>query len=321
MKMMILIPAFIVSALLIGFHLTNLKHVITFRIVAWLYAAVSVSSIIFLTTYQTPFLRMLAIVIILLLAMKIIVIGEYQLKTEERLSFVRWTIFSLGWAGMRPEVFLKRAAQEKSEAKNSIFYGIGNMIIGLLIVLMIRIFQIHFHFAIPYYFYSVIALVAFSQILHFGLLRISAGVWKILRFPTKPLFKSPYASASLEEFWGRRWNVAFSEMTSIAVFKPVAASTSKITGILAAFIFSGVLHELAISVPVNNGYGFPLLYFFIQGLAIIIENHIDKTGSFLKQPVIARIWTWSWIIVPLPFLFHPDFLEKIILPMAGLNLK
>lgn len=36
----------------------------------------------------------------------------------------------------------------------------------------------------------------------------------------------------------------------------------------AAFLFSGVLHEVAITFPVGIGYGLPTLYFAIQGLTV-----------------------------------------------------
>src|SRR5690606_37647104 len=98
-----------------------------------------------------------------------------------------------------------------------------------------------------------------------GLLSISAGMWRLSGVNTDHLFKTPVKAKSLTEFWSKRWNLAFSEMTSVAVFRPLKGKVGNTAALMTAFVFSGLLHELAISVPVNSGYGLPLLYFVIQG--------------------------------------------------------
>jgi hypothetical protein len=320
---MFYLPGFIAVALILGYLLINIKQLIIFRLLGWTYALLSVSAIIFLTDGLHPILRMLEIIIVLLLAMKIIVTGEIQVKSKEKLSFTRWILFSLGWVGMRPEVFQRRGTQGKEEAKDYILFGVSSFVTGLMIIMIIRFAEPYINFSIPFTFYStaLLILLAFSLILHFGLLSISTGFWRIIGFPTKQLFKSPASSLSLEEFWGKRWNVAFSEMTAIVIFKPIASASSKNVGLLAAFVFSGILHELAISVPVDRGYGLPTLYFIIQGIAILIESHLNKISAFLKQTLVAKLWTVFWLVAPLLILFHNEFLRKVIFPIAGLNIK
>ena len=88
-----------------------------------------------------------------------------------------------------------------------------------------------------------------------------------------------------------------------------------------AFIFSGLLHELALSVPVNSGYGLPLLYFIIQGSLVLIEKVlILRKVDFLQHKVTARIWTLFWVIAPMPLLFHTQFIKEIVWPLAGLHI-
>ena len=72
-------------------------------------------------------------------------------------------------------------------------------------------------------------------------------------------------STGLGEFWGRRWNLAFSEMTALAIYRPLAAPGRAAPALVASFLGSGLLHELAISVPVRAGFGLPLVYFALHG--------------------------------------------------------
>jgi alginate O-acetyltransferase complex protein AlgI len=148
--------------------------------------------------------------------------------------------------------------------------------------------------------------------LHFGVLNINSGIWNLLGYGTYALFKDPFRSLSLAEFWGRRWNFAFSEMTSIAVHRPLKKITNNKIATVVAFAFSGLLHELAISLPVNRGYGLPSLYFVIQAIALLLEKKIQ-----FKSKTLKHVWVLFWLIVPIPLLFHKYFLEGIIWPIVS----
>ncbi|MBO9702144.1 MAG: hypothetical protein J7604_18185 [Sporocytophaga sp.] len=145
-------------------------------------------------------------------------------------------------------------------------------------------------------------------------MNISAGFWRLKGADTRTLFKEPMRSLSLAEFWGKRWNLAFSEMTAIALYRPLKPRIGEKAATVTAFVFSGLLHEVAISVPVKAGYGFPLLYFFIQGILIIIERKLEYNGM-LKNKLIARCWVFAGLILPFPVLFHVWFLKGIIWPL------
>lgn len=122
-------------------------------------------------------------------------------------------------------------------------------------------------------------------------------------------FRNPLASRSLSEFWSRRWNVGFSEMIAVAVHRPVRRVAGETAALFAAFLASGLLHELAISVPVHAGYGLPTLYFLLHGALVGVER---------KAPHLAgRAWTIFWLVAPLPVLFHPPFLRGIVWPLVG----
>ena len=90
------------------------------------------------------------------------------------------------------------------------------------------------------------------------------------------------------------------------LYRPVAARWGPAWGVMATFAFSGVLHDLLISVPVGAGYGLPTLYFLLHGGLVLAER---------RWKIESRTWTLLWILVPLPLLFHPAFVSGILRPL------
>jgi hypothetical protein len=118
-------------------------------------------------------------------------------------------------------------------------------------------------------------------------------MWRFSGVNTYFLFKEPANATSLTEFWSKRWNLAFSEMTSIAILRPLRNKTGGAITLMLAFMFSGLSHELALSVPANSGYGLPLLYFIIQGVLVLIEKALNTHNIlFLKDKIIGRSWVF-----------------------------
>ena len=89
---------------------------------------------------------------------------------------------------------------------------------------------------------------------------------------------------------------------------------------MAAFIASGILHEIAISVPVLAGFGLPSCYFLLHGALVLTERGLERTG----QAVAGWDW-WShvcvltWLALPLPILFQRPFLRGVVWPIIGMD--
>lgn len=144
-------------------------------------------------------------------------------------------------------------------------------------------------------------------LVHFGLCDVLSGFWRLRGVRVERLFVNPAASRTLGEFWGRRWNLAFHAVARDFVFRPTARRWGAGTGILATFIFSGLLHELLLSMPAGGGYGLPTSYFVLHGLLVLVER---------RWKIVGRTWTLLWVLAPAPLLFHPWFLRAFILPLA-----
>jgi alginate O-acetyltransferase complex protein AlgI len=120
----------------------------------------------------------------------------------------------------------------------------------------------------------------------------------------------PLKSITLSEFWGRRWNGAFNQVAFEIVFRPVARRTDPILGTIVAFLASGLIHELVISLPARAGYGLPTAYFLLQGCGVLFQHRVTSVrrgaaGRFLTILVAAGSAFW---------LFHPPFIRNVILP-------
>ncbi|WP_184546572.1 wax synthase family protein [Mucilaginibacter sp. FT3.2] len=307
-----------ISLVLLGYWVV--KHKLVW--LSWLMLLVSIA-LVYLTAIDThPILKMLVIIATTFTAMKVVAVTESYKTKKLTLQFKPWFVFATGWAGMRAEPFETLGQQPLPNAWQMIRFGISRVIAGgVIIILAHQVVLLPLNNRVMYILVTALLLVGLSLILHFGLLSISAGTWRLKGANTYYLFKQPVKAMSLTEFWGKRWNMAFSEMTSVAIFRPLRTSVGAGGALMIAFIFSGLLHELALSLPVNSGYGLPTLYFIIQGILVLVEKLLISRKGFLKDPVIARLWTLFWVIAPMPLLFHEQFIKQIVWPLVGLRLQ
>lgn len=145
--------------------------------------------------------------------------------------------------------------------------------------------------------------------LHFGLFEIAAAFWNRRGFQVRPIMDAPWRARSLAEFWGDRWNRAFSDVARSTVFRPLVRRFGVAAGTLAGFGFSGLAHELVISAPAGGGYGLPTAYFLLQGAGVVTEKRFALRGS-----IAGRFFLWGVIAAPAFWLFHPLFMTRVIHP-------
>ncbi len=267
----------------------------------------------FLFTEASPVFRMTVLVTVPLLSIKSLVYAEYSNKGIP-LNSVQFLCFFLGTAGMRPKLFLTMDLRRFKFQTGLLGKGSVRLILGCTIYL-ISIFYIPEKF---YILKLMTSLVGISLFLHFGVLNIETWFWNCFGAKCNELFVSPLKSASLNEFWGKRWNLAFSEMTVITVFRPLKKNVSTETAEFCSFLVSGLLHEMAISVPVQKGYGLPLLYFLIHGILMHLEKKNSLVKKILSHRIGRHIWVISSLVLPMPILFHESFAREVVFRLPDL---
>lgn len=151
-------------------------------------------------------------------------------------------------------------------------------------------------------------------VLHFGSFHLLSCLWRSLGVDARPLMHWPVAATSLSDFWGRRWNTAFRDLTHRFLFAPLRARVRPAWALAAGFLFSGVVHDLVISLPAGGGWGGPTLYFAIQGAAVLVER--SRLGRWLGLARGWRGWTFTMFVLlaPVYALFHPPFLRQVVIP-------
>jgi hypothetical protein len=217
--------------------------------------------------------------------------------------------YLLAWPGLDATAFLFDDVTDPPHAGEWI-RGVRNVLAGAVLFFGIA------RFSAPYdaHIAGWIGMTGIVLMLHFGTFDLISCMWRVLGLEARPLMNKPIVSESLGEFWGRRWNTAFRDLTHRFLFRPMTRRFGTIGGIAGGFVFSGLVHELVISVPSGGGYGGPTVFFTLQGVGILFER--SKLGKAIGLARGARGWLFTMLVLvaPAAFLFHPPFVERIVVP-------
>ena len=159
-----------------------------------------------------------------------------------------------------------------------------------------------------------VGMIGIVMVLHFGIFHLLSCGWRQLRVDAKPLMHWPLAAVSVSEFWGRRWNTAFRDLTHRFLFRPLAAPLGGRWAICAGFVFSGAVHDFVISGPAGGGYGGPSLFFTVQAAGLLTERTTLGRKIGLGRGWRGWLFTMVVLLAPVCGLFHPPFVVKVVVP-------
>ncbi len=159
-----------------------------------------------------------------------------------------------------------------------------------------------------------VGMVGIILILHFGSFHVLSLLWRAAGVDARPIMAAPLSATSLSDFWGRRWNLGFRQLTHRLIFVPARNRIGVPGAILLSFFASGVIHDLVISLPARGGYGLPTAYFVLQGLGVLFERSGAGRKLGFGAGVRGRLFTVVCAGGPAILLFHPLFVHRVILP-------
>ncbi|MFC7336694.1 MBOAT family protein [Haloferula chungangensis] len=266
------------------------------RLLGWLLLGAAVWMADRVLAEEEPLFRMIGICCVLLGGMKGLVYAEWA--GRRRLALSRYLVFSICWFGMDPESF--RVKRKGLSWKRDLFEGLalmGTGTLGAWLVWWMGWRQIFVMF------------LPMSLGFHFGALRVLKAGLRAAGYPVRTLFPNLLRARGVADFWSRRWNVGYSQMMQRLVGRPVEKLLGGSAGVMAVFVGSGLLHELAITLPVGSGFGMPTLFFSVHGLLTLLEKWAGR--SLGKVPALLAV------AVPLGVLFPPAFQSEVIAKCLG----
>lgn len=227
-------------------------------------------------------------------------------------SNLRHTGYLFAWPGMDAVAFLTARPSENRSRPTASEWLLAGARLALGLALIFAVARL-----IPAempYLSGWVGMVGMILVLHFGSFHLLSCAWRAAGVEAKPLMQRPLASASISEFWGRRWNTAFRDVTHRFLFRPLNERLGPRWAVLVGFVTSGVVHDLVISLPAGGGYGGPTTFFCLQAVAVLAERSRTGRRLGLGHGWRGRLFTAAGLLLPACLLFHPPFVNAVVLP-------
>ncbi|EOY28880.1 Wax synthase domain - like 5 [Theobroma cacao] len=133
-------------------------------------------------------------------------------------------------------------------------------------------------------------------------------------------FNEPYLSTSLQDFWGRRWNIMVTSILRPTVYEPVLNMGARLVGrkwaplpaVFGSFVVSAVMHELIFYYLGRVRPTWEITWFFLlHGGCLMAEIALKKTlRDKLRLPTaVSTPLTIGFIMVTGSWLFFPQLLR------------
>ncbi|KAL0301097.1 UNVERIFIED_CONTAM: Long-chain-alcohol O-fatty-acyltransferase [Sesamum radiatum] len=140
----------------------------------------------------------------------------------------------------------------------------------------------------------------------------------LLGVELEPQFDEPYLATSLQDFWGRRWNLMVTSILRPTVYHPVRRISTRILGrsswalapaILATFLVSGLMHEVIYYYMSRASPTWEVTWFFVlHGVCVAAEVALKKAVGRRWQlhRAVSGTLTVGFVVVTGAWLFFPQ---------------
>ena len=233
----------------------------------------------------------------------------WQHADRSRVTRVRSLLYLLAWPGMDAREFLTGSTVERIPVTEWI-PAVVKSVLGAALLVIASSGRVASPLVAGW-----MGMAGAILLLHFGLFHLLWLFYRTKGIAATPLMSKPLLAASLADFWANRWNRAFNRLAHDFFFRPLARRTGTAQAGLSAFIASGLIHDLVISLPARGGYGWPTVYFVLQGVAVLFERSSVGVALGLRRGLRGWLFMLAVTTLPAPLLFHTAFVHNIVLPM------
>lgn len=139
-------------------------------------------------------------------------------------------------------------------------------------------------------------------------------------------FDNYFLSTSVQNYWGKRWNLVVSDILKLTVYQPVRTVSAcyitrkwaSIPAVMATFMVSGMMHELIVyNFTKAKPSGYLMCYFLLHGVAVSVEIVIKK--KFSGKFYVPGIVSWQLTMAFLKFTGSLLFIQPVIEAKADLR--
>ncbi|CAI8590562.1 unnamed protein product [Vicia faba] len=208
---------------------------------------------------------------------------------------------------------------QKPKSKPSLRYSYATIIILLALLIPLYSKKENFH---PKFVSLLYALYMYIG-LEFLFALASTFTTKLLSVELEPQFDKPYLSTSLQEFWGKRWNITVNRVLHPTVYEPVMTFCScwigrkwaPLPAILATFTMSAIMHEVVFYHIKREKRTWETwepswdatCFFILHGLCLAVQVAVKKVlREKVRLPkvvswlltVVFVMYTTLWLFVP-----------------------
>ena len=140
---------------------------------------------------------------------------------------------------------------------------------------------------------------------------VAALAQALVGLELEPQFNEPYLSTSLQDFWGRRWNLMVTSIVRVTVYNPTRRSMTHVVGhkwasllaVFTTFVVSGLMHELIFYYMGRLRPTWEIMCFFLlHGFCLVVEIVLKKSfftvGNRWRLPcLISGPLTLGFVII------------------------
>ena len=186
-----------------------------------------------------------------------------------------------------------KKAQRNDYSKWLVIYATKCLLLAILVLLLPR-YKPHVHEKVILFSYSLYIYLVLDVLLA-ATSTVARAVWGA---ELEPHFVEPYLATSLQDFWGRRWNLAVHRVLHPTIYEPSLWAWAHIVGrrwavvpsIMSSFVVSGLMHELIYYYWARVWPTWEVTTFFlIHGACLTVEIVLKKLLSSSRG---GGVYTW-----------------------------